>query len=52
LLARASIYWNLTCSHAHHDLLLCADDEDEVQDRGQEYLFGGFRRIEGRQQNP
>ena len=31
----------LDLSHAHHDLQLCADTEDELQDKGQDYLFGG-----------
>jgi len=31
----------LDLSHAHHDLEACAGGEDELQDKGQEYLFGG-----------
>ena len=31
----------LDLSHAHHDLQLAADGEDELQDKGQDYLFGG-----------
>lgn len=31
----------LGLSHAHHDLQLCADGEDELQEKGLNYLFGG-----------
>ena len=31
----------LDLSHANHDLQLCADTEDELQEKGQNYLFGG-----------
>jgi hypothetical protein len=28
-------------SYAHHDLQVCADGEDKLQEKGQNYLFGG-----------
>jgi hypothetical protein len=31
----------LDLSHAHHDLQIAADGQDELQDEGQNYLFGG-----------
>src|SRR5262249_52542041 len=31
----------LELSHAHHDLQVCAEGEDELQEKGQNYLFGG-----------
>jgi len=31
----------LELSHAHHELQFCADGEDELQEKGQNYLFGG-----------
>jgi hypothetical protein len=35
----------LDLAHAHHDLQVCSEGEDELQDKGQNYLFGSLEEL-------